>query len=1209
MACPRTSCDVECPQQYHLYLVSSSAHRSSVVDSMRVWPLTLVLVLVMLTVCSAPELNAQTTASGALAGVVNDQSGAVVPDAEIEIRDNAKGTTQSLTSDREGAYQFSFLAPGRYTLTVNHSGFREEKRTVNVLLGPAVSVNVTLALLEAHSEITVEDEAPFIQAENGDAAATMNQTQISETPNPGNDLTYVVQSAPGVVMNTDTPSDSHFSILGMPGTSYRFTSDGMNGNGPSNTASSGVLGLLLGQNAIQEATVVSTGYSGQFGGAAGGNINYITKSGTKDLHGNAQYYWNGSVLNANYWFNNAFQVPRPFEIANQWAGSLGGPIKKGKLFFFLDSEGLRLQVLSVTPLAIPSPEFKDATLKNIADDARFGRDSATYAFYHKIFDLYDSSLLGAGIGKVQKGVNGSLGCADFVDPRISLGDLHGLGRDVPCAISFVKDRSRPSHDALTSGRIDWNAGTTDRVFFRLQRDGGVNAAYNDPISPVFDFDSLGSWWQGDVVETHTFSPSFASQFLAGVSSNSTSFGVEDLAKSLATFPTGLYFNGTLPFFKLGNSGITSETYTLYQFSGDLVKTWGNHNIRFGLNLERTHWNRHSEGFSGAGYLNPESLMAFFQGGIDPANPNADFTLLTQSFPSGSAEHIATYSLGLYGQDEWHVRKNLSLTLALRAELQANPVCENRCFARLGGTFDLVSHDPEQPYRDAISTNQKHAFAQTDDVLWSPRIGFAWQPFGLTHNTVLRGGLGIFYDPVTLFLAHGLSVNPPMLNQFNAVRNNLTPGEPSNLFNDAAVSNKAFRYAFNAGESLVEIQQTIPNFLPPNLNAPESKIHSPQYQRWSLELQQALGVTTSFSVGYFGHHGIHELVGNSAANAFGFGSLPTGRCSDAIPDCAPDPRFAFVTDFATVAVSNYNGVVASLKHRMSRWSPGLLEVNYSYGHALDEVSNGGIFGFTAFSVQGPQNPRDLHDAYASADYDVRHSLNANYVLELPLKSAFRGHGPKSLLDGWQVSGTFFAHTGFPYTVFDDGLVMSLATKNYFGEIYAVPARNVGPQLPCGAAAAILPGGVRSPCQPPQTVSGSPNQNANFLQSGCETDFNRGKLPGNAGPCSGPEVSFAQRRNQFRGPGYFSTDLTIMKSTNVPRWENAVLRIGFQFFNVLNHPNFGLPFIDSSSELLGVIGYMAQSNTSLLGNAKSNTTFLGTSANGSARMIQLKAELKF
>ncbi len=131
---------------------------------MRVWPLRLVLAVLMVAVCACQRLNGQTTTSGALAGVVTDQSGAVIPDANVEIRDNAKGTAQSTKTDREGAYQFFFLAPARYTLTVTYSGFREEKRTVSVLLGPAVSVNVTLAIAEARSEMTVADEVPLIQA-------------------------------------------------------------------------------------------------------------------------------------------------------------------------------------------------------------------------------------------------------------------------------------------------------------------------------------------------------------------------------------------------------------------------------------------------------------------------------------------------------------------------------------------------------------------------------------------------------------------------------------------------------------------------------------------------------------------------------------------------------------------------------------------------------------------------------------------------------------------------------------------------------------------------------------------------------------------------------------------------------------------------------------------------------------------------------------
>ena len=162
---------------------------------------------------------------------------------------------------------------------------------MRVLLGPPVSVKVTLAVAQTSTTLTVTEEAPLVQAENGDVSATMNHAQISEVPNPGNDLTYIAQTTPGAVMNTEMQGFANFSILGMPGNSNRFTVNGMNDNdNGANLPLVGSLNLLLGQNQIQEATVVSIGYSGQFGGTAGANVNYITKSGGKDFHGNAQYY-------------------------------------------------------------------------------------------------------------------------------------------------------------------------------------------------------------------------------------------------------------------------------------------------------------------------------------------------------------------------------------------------------------------------------------------------------------------------------------------------------------------------------------------------------------------------------------------------------------------------------------------------------------------------------------------------------------------------------------------------------------------------------------------------------------------------------------------------------------------------------------------------------------------------------------------------------
>jgi len=1151
-------------------------------------PLLLTLALLIgVSLSFSNELNAQTTASGALAGVVTDQSMAAIAGAEVEIRGEAKGVIQSTRTDRQGQYRFFFLAPGAYTLIVRHAGFREIRRTVNVLLGPAVSVNATLEIAKATTEITVTDEAPLMHAENGDTSTTVTQKQISEIPNPGNDLTYIVQTTPGVVMNTDVPNSPgmNFSILGMPSSSYLYSIDGVD-NPPV-----GVLGLLLGQNQVQEVTVVSTGYSAQFGNAAGGNINYITKSGSNQFHGNAQYYWNGRVFNANDWFNNALGYPRPFDIANQWAGSFGGPIKKDKLFFFFDTEGLRVTIPSVTQVLIPSPQFEEATLANI--DSRFGAASPSHAFYEKIFNLYNGAP-GASSAIPGDFVKGNLGCAGL---RISLGD------DVPCVMHYLASLSVPSQDALTSERVDWNLGSSDHIFFRVLRDAGHATVLAHPIARVFDRKSTQTWWQGQAIATHTFGPSAASQFLFAWAHIDWTFGAEDPAKAMAALPANIFFPPPEQFTGVGDSSQFRGSWVQYQLSEDFVKVGQNHKFGFGVNFDRSK----SNGFSSpdVGFVIPITLDAFYQGGRDPDFQDTDFTQLSQSFQSAASYPTASYHLGVYGQDEWHLQSGLTLTIALRAEHQSNLVCETRCFARFAGPFNTASHDPNQPYREAILINQRRAFQDLDNILWSPRFSFAWQPFGVKHGTVLRGGIGVFYDSVDS-VASSFSNNPPLLNGFTVTGDVLSFGEQNSLFDVAKNSNKAFVDAFDAGETLAQIHQNVPNFFPPSLVVAEKHTHVPQYQRWSLQLQQAFGTHTSLSIGYFGHHGIHELVQNLNANAWGFGSLPAGRCNDAIPDCAPDPRFSAVTEFDTKAISNYHGLVVSGQHRLRGWGQGLLQANYTYRHALDEVSNGGTAPFSNWARQPfsvfPLDPNNLRASYGPADYDVRHSFNASYVWEVPVKAIVGGHGPNFLVKGWQVSGTVFARTGLPYTVLDIFPPPDLVQKNYFGILYGVPVRPLGSSSACGKGAAgpLAP----HPCLPTETLADgiTPGPDALFVQPGCETGFSTGRL-GPSGVCDGDAVSFSQDRNHFRGPGYFNTDFAIVKQTKVPRWENATFGIGFQFFNFLNHPNFGFP-VTGLGPPTGQIWYLAQPPTSLLGTGPNWAPI-----DVAPRMIQLKAELKF
>jgi hypothetical protein len=355
------------------------------------------------------------------------------------------------------------------------------------------------------------------------------------------------------------------------------------------------------------------------------------------------------------------------------------------------------------------------------------------------------------------------------------------------------------------------------------------------------------------------------------------------------------------------------------------------------------------------------------------------------------------------------------------------------------------------------------------------------------------------------------------------------------------------------------------------------------------------------VGYFGYHGVHGLVLNSNANAYGFGSLPSSVCaSPPVPPCA-DARFSEVTEVDSNAISNYAGMVASFTHHFSRWSHGIFQANYTLGHALDEVSSSGGFIFTGASITTPQDPNNPRGSYGSADQDVRHSFNANYVWDVPLKQMFAGHGGDFFVQGWQVSGTVFARTGFPYTVVDFDSSGALVGNNYFGLLYAVPAGPLGSDLSCGKGAAFT-NPVR-PCQPAQVFADAsmPSSQARFLQTGCLTGFNRGNLPGPSGPCSGPSVSLAQGRNRFRAPGYFNTDLTVMKSTKIPGREGLTLSIGLQFFNLFNHPNFGFPDPGVGSPTFGQIFNLEQPPTSILGS--------GFGGDASPRMIQVKTQLQF
>jgi hypothetical protein len=1099
---------------------------------------------------SPMRLSAQTQTTGAVSGTVTDPTGAIVPNATVTLTSNTKGTVYTAKTNASGIYEFDLLEPSSYTVKVSDTGFQTARQVVNVNLGQTATLNFKLAVATASQTVTVTEAPPLLQTQNGNTSSTLSEQQISQLPNPGNDLTAPAQLAPGSVMNTQG-GYGNFSSNGIGGTENYFTLNGMADVDPFlNLGNSGATNLLLGANEIQQVTVVSNGYSGQYGTMAGATVNYITKSGGNQFHGNAVYYWNGRALNANSWLNNATGTPRPFDNVNQWAASVGGPIKKNKLFFFFNTEGLRVLLPTSQLTVIPSPQFEQATLNNLAN---LGLNQSV-PFYQKIFNLYNSAP-GASRAVIGNGNPSTdpLGCNGFTNAS------SGLGITQPCAMSFRSTAGNFTHEWQLSTRIDYNIGPNDRVWGRYQYDNGVQATFTDPINPIFNAVSTQPEHQGQIEETHIFGPTASNQLILAGQWYSAIFSTANLQKTLSTFPTTLQFaDGT--FTSLGGLDFIwpqGRNVTQAQISDDATKIWGNHTFKFGGSFRRLDVSDHDYGVLSSGLLIPFSASDFFNGG-------STGDVLVQSFPQSLNQPIAYYTMGFYGQDTWRAKSNLTLTFALRAEHNSNPICRHLCFARLTGPFNAVSHNANQPYNQAMLTNQFQALQGLDNILWAPRFGFAWQPFGAGHNWVLRGGVGLFYNLFPAIVADNFSSNPPLLNTFNVFDNNLAPTQQSNLFADAANSNQAFLTGFLAGQTVGQIQQAVPAFAPPGLSTSDALSHTPQYQKWNLEIQHTMGQNTSFSINYVGNHGIYETVDNNSVNAFGFGSLPA---------TAADQRFGEVQAITSAGVSNYNGVTLSFTRHIHGFGAGVFQTNYTYSHAFDNVSNGGLLPFQLGEATSPQNPQDpfnLQNFYGPSDYDIRHYFNMNYVWQLPIRRMLWGHGWAPLVNGWQVSGTLFARSGLPYSVIDGALSSALNANNYFATV--LPNFTGGAIGSCGGAAA------------------GPNATAPCLQA---SQF----------PVSGAETGFGLngQRNYFRGPSYFDTDFSVMKSTALPGWEEGKLAVGLQFYNLFNHPNFDLPINDISNPSFGRIENMVSTPTSILG------SFLGGDA--SPRLIQIKAELSF
>ena len=1150
-------------------------------------------------------LWAQSTTTGAISGTVTDASGAVLPNVAVSLKSTEKGFTQATKTTAQGVYQFSLLEPGTYSITVSAPGFKAWTVTATVSVEQTALLNAKLEVGAAGTTVEVSGEAPLLQSETSEISTTFNEREVSEVPNGGNDMSFIAQTSPGAVMNTGS-GYGNFSSFGMSATSNLFTLNGMYDNDPFlNLNNSGATNLLLGQNEVAEATVVTNGYSGQYGGFVGANVNYITKSGSNNWHGNANYWWNGRAMNANDYFHtnyqdHSFDQPRGFVNANQYAASFGGPIIKNKAFFFWNYEGLRVIIpVSNIDLHAPTSAFETAITDNL--NAVGLTQSATF-YQNKVFPIWNNAK---GYNNATPGYAGGdaygdpLGCANqtYTDNGITFGGTSTGAQ--PCVQTFANVTNNFTHEYLTSGRFDFNVTNNDKVFVRLQEDVGTQATATDALNPIFNSTSYQPEYQGQISWNRPIGAKGVNSLLFAAQYYRAIFGPLNLQQTLSTFPTTVLFNDGAASTVGGLDYIWPQgrNVTGYQIVDDYsYNVSAKHTLKFGVYFHRNLISDHDYGPFTSGLDIPLTMDDFYYGGLGSGNSGGGYTVLEQNFANALEQPIKLYQLGWYGQDEWKATSNLKLTFALRMDHNAVPECGTNCFARFAGPFASVA-DPTGtiPYNKSIQTGLGSALTGFTNISFQPRLGFSWAP-SMLKGTVIRGGIGIFMDTFPGQIADSLSGNTPLVNPFVAVGSNLVPGETEtssfqspvfsgpgspyfasgNLFTNTAAGNQALTSGFSAGQTYGQINSAVlaatgVPFTPPGFTNP-GHVVAPTTQEWNLEVQKQLGNNTVFTMNYVGNHGIHQTAFFNGVNGY----CPAATCPNGwtgLPSTAPDPRFGTVSEANTVAVSHYNGLNASVQHRFNH---GLqLQFNYLWGHALDEISNGGFNPFISNgygnSILNPVNNQNLRQFnYGNADYDTRHSLNANYVYELP-------KGPTEFLKGWQLSGTFFWRTGFPYTATNSAVTGALSADNFGGPAFANYDGPSGHQV-CRGPSGSLDGAGPVPC------------------------INTAYFPdaGNAGNqlITG---TMNQTRNQFYGPHYFDTDMTIMKYTRIPHWETAKLGIGAQFFNLLNHPNFASPYNNINSGAFGDVLSTVNPPTSILG------SFLGGDA--STRLIQLTAKFNF
>jgi len=902
-------------------------------------------------------------ATATILGTVTDMSGAAIPNAMVQVKNAGTARTQSGAADSQGRFRVPDLGVGEYEVQASQTGFSTVvHKGITLTVGAQTVVDFALPVGQQQQTVTVEGEASVVETTNAAIGTYTSEQQMRELPLNGRNFEQLIQLAPGVATvqfsnNAMQGRAAQYSVAGGRPEGQSIMLDDENLQSFWNNGISSISGSSLGVEAIGEFQTLTNAFSAQFGGN-GAVINAVSRSGTNTFHGSAFDFLRNSALDARDFFLRTQSSPPPFR-RNQYGGSLGGPVKKDKAFFFVDYEGIR-QLLQQFVGNATVPNCPAACTITATNPTTIAAIANTLAIYPKPTILLPS--------------------APGTTP--TLGQVGLLGNQIV-------------HEDYVLTRFDYTFSEKDSIFARY---------FSDKTSELSPFAGAGiavgggplPFWPGTdnsqsqyttVEERHIFTPSLVN--LAKLSYSRPTRSSEQLAPVQANGTTPLQFfpvkgledgfindvaAGLTPLGPATGTGHFQFAQNRYGLGDDLLWTHGSHSIRMGIAADRllnNSWNPISENvvWTFTSLANLLAGQASLETGVVPAPGNT------------AHRDYFQYDFNPYVQDDWKVTSKLTVNLGLRWEFYSNPT------ERHDLLYAITNFATATGYTRIPNVFQSNPSLKN----WDPRVGLAYDPFA-DHKTSIRAGFGLFHDPITVqSYQTGFGAAPPwfastIIGTRNPATNQAIYPFPPTLANAPIPS------------------QTLPWYYGID--------NTPYMIQYNLNIQREVFANTVLTVGYVGSHGVHLITGleaNPPTPVIDAEGVYHFTNAAGVANPRENPALGYFPTLQPISTSQYNSLQVLLNRRFSRNVQA--QVSYTWSKCMDDGAFGvGSFNgaTTASTPSAAENPFNQSIDHGVCGFDIPQVLRVNGLWALPF------HGNR-IVEGWQLSGIVSTYDGVPFNV--------------------------------------------------------------------------------------------------------------------------------------------------------------------------------------------------